>query len=164
MKIEKSKNLISVLFPRNRLKDVSADNPELSRPGVHLLRGSSDKRDFKYDCFIGDSSNNKKRLKDRENQTANSTVKKNKKFFNEIWDETIVIVSLKDDFSVVDAACMRKILVESKFNSHWNSERINNSAKGSKELSDLDMQRIRELALESRLLISKLGWKIFDKN
>jgi len=162
MKFQKSQNLIAVVFPRDEIDLIISRFPELEFSGVHLLRGLSNTGDFDYDCFIGDSNNNKERLEQRENEKANLTVARNAKFFNEVWDTTMVVASLSNELGDFGAEYIRKDLVKLVRSSKWNSVRITNIIRHIKDSKNFDLERLDKLTLETKKLVGNLGWNIFN--
>lgn len=133
-------------IPRNLLK-LCIDRPELNTTGVYFLFGTDDNENNVV--YIGESEEVINRLNKHLSE-------------KEFWTEAVIFISKDDNLNKAHIKYLEHHFY--KIASKLNRYKIENSNTPTlPEVSESDQSEMEEFMVNSRLLISSLGHKLFDE-
>ncbi|KAB2953707.1 GIY-YIG nuclease family protein [Heliorestis acidaminivorans] len=133
-------------IPRTMVKD-SSDRNELNSSGVYLLFGKDEAID-KEAVYIGESENILVRLKQH--------LKK------DFWNESLIIISKDDNLNKAHIRYLEQKMIESAGHA-MRYQVLNDFTPIGGTLSEADIAELEEFLDNIKLLVSTLGYKVFDE-
>ncbi len=138
-----NRNIRAFLVPRAMLPEVK-DRAELSQPALYILSDRESK-----EIYIGECENFLHRVKNHE---------QNKEF----WEIALVIVAKDNSLSKGDVKYLESLAVETAKNAE-RAKITNLTIPARNNLHEFNMQMIHDFFDDLSLLISALGYPVFDK-
>lgn len=138
---------IAYKIPRNKIKEMG-DLENINKPGVYILFGNDEETGKKL-AYIGKSTNVHDRLKEQNRK-------------KEFWSEAIVFVSKTNDLGETYIGFAEsKLYDEAKKVKRYEVQ--NDQGPIEKPTSDAEIIVAKKLVKKMKLIVSMLGYRLFDE-